>query len=467
MKIVCFSINPLFPDRVTGGASKHLMAICRYLEQQGHVVSVLCARADANQKPFTFGQHIQVKPELPFHLPFPQPYAVSPGDMAYIAEVVARELKTADRFYVHDGELLLPFLYQDVPTVTSFRDNFYPESILGSFLTQADAIIAVSDFSAQVIKASAGRVFPQLTSRIHTVLNGIDTQVFHPADPEPILRRFGLDAAIHPVILHPHRPEAGKGLLQTILVAEKLVKDYGFTQLRVLVPEWLGEMNGQQETEFHAQISTELHNRGLEDTFIFHPWLKQDEMSAYYSAGSLTLCLGNLVEAFGNVAYESLACGTPSLVAKVGVHRSQLPDALIDKVDYGDVDAAAEVAARILRNRTRVTEERLQQTLSFFSLDQQLASYAEIIESAQKLPALKSHPVVISPKTRFRLAPWCYLSKRGIFHDYHAKYYQIPQLEEWLAENAEISFSSKGSRLISWEELLHWYQMGILVPLAG
>jgi len=99
LKIIGFSINPLFPDRVTGGASKHLMNVCRYLEEHGHEVVVLCARADASQEPFTFGEHIQVKPELPFHLPFPQPYAIPPGDLALIAEVVARELKPLIALY--------------------------------------------------------------------------------------------------------------------------------------------------------------------------------------------------------------------------------------------------------------------------------------------------------------------------------------------------------------------------------
>ena len=255
MKIVCFSINPIFANQVTGGASKHFMNICQYLEQQGHEVVVLCAQADTNHKSFTFGNNIHVKPELPFHLPFPQPYQLPPGDLALICELIAEELNTADRFYMHDGELLLPFLYNDVPTVSSFRDNHYPESILGSFLTQADAVIAVSDFSAEVIKASAGRVLPELKKRIHTVLNGIDTQIYHAVDPTPVFQRYALDPAVSQIILHPHRPEAGKGLIQTILVVEKLVKIYGFTHLRVLVPQWLGEMNGQSESEFHTQIS--------------------------------------------------------------------------------------------------------------------------------------------------------------------------------------------------------------------
>jgi hypothetical protein len=121
---------------------------------------------------------------------------------------------------MHDGEMLLPFLYQRVPTVSSFRDNYYPESILGTFLTQADAIIAVSDFSAEVIKASAGRVFPELKKRIHTVPNGIATQLYHAVDPTPVFHRYALDPSVHQIILHPHRPEAGKGLMQTIFVVK-------------------------------------------------------------------------------------------------------------------------------------------------------------------------------------------------------------------------------------------------------
>jgi hypothetical protein len=254
--------------------------------------------------------------------------------------------------------------------------------------------------------------------------------------------------------------------MQTILVVEKLVKIYGFTHLRVLVPQWLGEMNGQSESEFHTQISAELQRRGLEEHFIFQQWLSQDEMPEYYSAASLTLCLGSVVEAFGNVAYESLACGTPSIVAKVGVHRSQLPDTLIDKVEYGDVDAAAQIAATILREHTRVRGERLEQILNYFSLERQLEAYVRIITQAEKLPQLESKTIVISQETKFHLAPWCYLATRGIYHDYHAKYYRIPKLEAWLAEIDTLSFTEKEGRSILWDEMQQWYRMGILVPLT-
>ncbi|NLI44226.1 MAG: glycosyltransferase family 4 protein [Chloroflexi bacterium] len=465
MKIVCFSINPVFPDRITGGASKHLMRLVQYLAGQGHQVVLLAAEAVGGQEVFALGERILVKPVLPFHLPFPQPYLIAPGDLARLCELIAEELRSADRFYIHDGELLLPFLYSDVPTVISFRDNFYPESILGSFINQADEIIAVSNFSAAALRASAGRVLPEIANRIHTVLNGIDPEIFFPTDPSPIFHRFGLDPEKHRIILHPHRPEPGKGLLETIQVVEILVRDFGIEGIRVLVPQWLELMNGEAESEFHRLITAELSRRGLTENFIFHDWLSQSDMAAYYSAGEVTLCLGNMVEAFGNVAYESLVCGTPSIAARVGVHRSQLPDELIDKVDYGDARAAAAAAAQILMKRSRVEGERLERIREAFSLSRQLQSYARIISEAKKRKPPISEPLSIDENTRFALAPWCYLSEKGFFQDYHARYYDIPSLKELLSLSSVITPETRAYCGVQLELAVAWYQLGIIIPI--
>ena len=465
MKITCFSINPIFADHVTGGASKHLLNLCLYLASHGHDIVILATQAASGQEPFQIGENIKVKPVLPFHQPFPQPYQVSPGDLAVISEAISDAIRDSDRFYIHDGELLLPFLYSSIPTAISYRDNYYPESILGSFISQADAIIAVSEFSASVLKASAGRAFPDLTERINTVVNGIDTSKFHATDPSIILEKFGIDLAKDQVILHPHRPEVGKGLLETIQVTDLLINQYGFDHVKVLVPQWLSEMNGEVEDNFHHQIQRELKDRNLENHFIFHPWLSQEQMPAYYSAGNLTLCLGNLVEAFGNVAYESLACGTPSLVARVGVHRSQLPDDLIGKVDYGDIENAAVKAAKILRNRSRIEGERLKQIVGYFSLDKQLESYERIIVNASKQPTLRYKPSSISESTRFDLAPWCYHSKAGVYHDYRGEYSQSAELMNILEHSQTgIGLDQVIEAGADWDKLFEWYRQGYLIP---
>ena len=381
------------------------------------------------------------------------------------SDLIGEELRTADRFYIHDGELLLPFLYSTVPTISSFRDNFYPESILGSFISQADAIIAVSHFSADTLKASAGRVLPDISSRIHTVLNGLDTEVFYPTDPAPFYTRFGLNPRDQSIILHPHRPEPGKGLFETIQVVDTLKNAYGFNNIKVLVPQWLDVMNGEAESSFHSQISAELTNRGLSDNFIFHEWVSQSEMAAYYSAGQLTLCLGNMVEAFGNVAYESLVCGTPSIAARVGVHRSQLPDDLLTKVDYGDAAAAAAAAAGILQTKTRVGGERLERIRETFSLNRQLEAYTKIICETGKRAMPESKPIRVDESTTFVLAPWCYASKKGIFHDYHARYYKLPMLQQLLTQAGKITPEQRQRVNVPTEAVLGWYKLGLIIPV--
>jgi len=72
MKIVMFSINPIFPDKVTGGASKHLYHIARHLGGLGHNVEILCAKPQKELSPFTWAKNVTVFPDLPFNIPFPQ-----------------------------------------------------------------------------------------------------------------------------------------------------------------------------------------------------------------------------------------------------------------------------------------------------------------------------------------------------------------------------------------------------------
>ncbi len=465
MKITCFSINPIFPDRITGGASKHLMRLVRHLAENGHQVVILSTEAAAGQEPFFMDGNIQVKPILPFHQPFPQPYQVAPAELSFICEQISSELRDTDRFYIHDGELLLPFLYQSVPTIVSFRDNLYPESVLGSFISQADEIIAVSKYSESILKTTAGRVLPGLEERIHTVINGIDSEKFQPTDPTSVYQKFGINPISDKIVLHPHRPEPGKGLRETIQVVDLLVKEFGFNNLKVLVPGWLEDMSGDIEKVYKLTIQKELQERGLKNNFYFHPWVGQDEMAAYYSAGNLTLSLGNIVEAFGNVAYESLACGTPSLVARVGVHRTQLPDELIEKVDYGDITGTALKSVKILKEGRRYEEEKRIELLDFFNLDRQLESYLYIIENAKKRKPLLYKPISIEEKTRFCLAPWCFLSDKGIYHDYQGRYFQIPALESAL-KDGKLSTSLEILKAYgkSWQEVFQWYKLGILIP---
>jgi glycosyltransferase involved in cell wall biosynthesis len=467
MKIVGFSINPLFPDRVIGGSAKHQRTVLAHLGELGHDVTVLCTRHPEAQ-PFRWHEKVEVLPVLPFKQPFPEPYAVPAYQIAEIIQTVGDHLATADRFYMHDGELLVPFLYRDVPTVISLRDNVYPETILGSFLFSADTLIAIAEYSRQVYLHTAGRFLPELERRAITINNGIDFSRFKPGPPSQAIRDLvGIDPEQHFVVLHPHRPEATKGLHQTIAVADALVRQYGCTTLRVLVPRWYDEKIAPDVRTFYQEALETIAARGLSEHFVFHDWVAQSMMPDYYRLGDVTLVLGSFVEAFGNVAYESLACGTPAIVARVATHRSLLPDDLIAKVHYDDNATAAAIAATIRREGTRTSAATMAYLHEHFAIEQQLNAYANAILNAQKVPPAPTRVTPLGAATRYVLAPWCYTWGDGmLFHDFAARHTHEPLLSALLAAQpdgftpAQAAAAGADAALVD-----SWYRAGYVVPM--
>lgn len=464
MKIVIFSINPVFPTKVTGGASKHLYQVARHLGSLGHTVEIICAKPEEPLAPFQWDEHVSVSPVLPFHLPFPQPYAVSGGELALIIQTIADTLADADRFYIHDGEFLLPDVYQEIPTVVSLRDNVYPESVLGSFVGKYDDLICVSSYSADVVLASAGRFYPGLHQRLHQVNNGIDFDHFKPVDPMPLARELGLDPANRTILLHPHRPEPGKGLPETIAVVDRLVHEFGVTDLVVLVPEWIDSMVSKDESDDVHQMTKMMEDLDIRRHFKFIPWIPAARMPEFYSLGQATLCLGNIVEAFGNVAYESLACGTPSVVSNVGVHRTLLPDDLIEKVDYGDISGAAKSLMDIIESKRGVSTETMAYIQGNLDYEAQMEAYGQIITSASKKTPTSFKVPDDDQDTKFYLAPWCYFKGDQIYHDFHGRFEGAAILHDLLDGKANLTANQTHAAGFSKEIWQHWIDQTYIVP---
>jgi glycosyltransferase involved in cell wall biosynthesis len=462
MRIIAFSINPIFQEHISGGASKHLINLAEYLSSLGHDFTIISSQPMDGPQSFIAPAGYLVKAVLPFHQPFPQPYAISPADLSYIYSRIAKEIKQADRLYIHDGELLLPHQFSKIPVITSFRDNFYPESILGSFLSQADEIIAVSPYSAQVLRATAGMYLSGFAQRLHQINNGLDTALYQPSNAEELRRQLLVDCPeAEPIIVHPHRVEPGKGLLSAIDLVAKLVKMPEFANLKALVPHGLDQMRGKDENQFLSFCKELIRSKGLEQNFIFHRWLTPDQMPAYYSLADLTVCLGTAPEAFGNVAYESLLCGTPSLVYKIGTHRSQLADDLLLKARPLDLEDAVNQTVQALRAKKRVSEKDQERIAKHFSAKSQLEAYTKVILEAQIRPLLQFQPP--KDKRRLGLAPWVYHEDNALYHDYHARWYterDLPMLERMLQLLAQYGF------IEDTPEWADFKRIGLLVPLS-
>lgn len=460
MKIVATSINPLFADQVIGGSTKHLRNVAVKLAEDGHEVTVLCTGREDTAEPFHWHERAEVLPVLRHKQPFPGPYEIPGYRMAQNIQTVADHLVDADRFYIHDGEFLFPAVAQDVPTVVSLRDNVYPETMLGSYLFRGDTLITIADYSREVVIAGPGRFLRELPERTVTIPNGIDFDRFRRKRPAPALADLvPAELTGRTVVLHPHRPERSKGLPQTIAVADQLVHRHGFDDLLVLVPRWFDADKGEDTRAFQREMETAIAERGLTGHVLFHDWIPQSLMPDYFNSGHLTLALGHFVEAFGNTPYESLACGTPTITARVATHRTLVPDDLLEKVHFGDIEGTAVLAARLLREGAGVPEAVTEHLRTHYDVADQLDAYAEAILGAVKRPEINYRFDPLTPDTTLRLAPWCYEWGDAMFwHDFSATHTHLPQLSRALAEHPG------GLPLGAHPHTYEWYEAGYVVP---
>lgn len=463
-----FSITPLFPDHDMGGGQKHLRNIALHLARRGHDITLLCTqRADTNQ-PFQWHERARVLPILRFKQPFPNPYDTPAYNIASIVQDVAEHLHGADRFYMHDGEFVFPYVYRDIPTVVSLRDNVYPETTQGAFHFEGHTLVVISEYARQFFLRTVGRFFPELPSRMKVIHNGIDWTRFKPTPPSRILDLIPVDPARHAIVLHPHRPEETKGLWQTIEVIDRLVKVHDLTNVRALVPRWLGVQYDPGVQSFYERAEREIAARGLTEHFIFHPWIPVDLLPEYYSLGGVMFSLGSFQESFGNAVYESYGCGTPAIAARISTHRELLPDDLGYKVDYGDHDEAARLAAAILREGRRTSQAVLDYLHAHYRVDQQLDAYAETILNATTAAPMRYQFTPITEATRYILAPWCYRSStRGIYHDYRADYNtDAPLLRLIAAHPGGFSAADAAAAGVTAAQVDSWTREGYLVPVG-
>ena len=447
-----------------GGAPKHLQSVALHLGELGHEVTVLSTRRADTHQPFHWHENVRVLPILRFHQPFPQPYAAPGYDLAAAVQDVAEHLVDADRFYMHDGEFLFPYVYSHIPTVVSLRDVVYPETLLGSFLFQGDEMILITEYSRQHFLHTAGRFFPDYAERTHVIPNGVDWDHYKPTPPRRILDIIPVTPGAYPILLHPHRPEESKGIGQTIAVVDQLVHHYGYTHLKALVPRWMETNLTPDLRAFYAGIRDEIAQRGLERNFIFHDWVPQSLMPEYFSLGSVTLALGHFVETFGNSVYESLGCGTPAIPTRISSHRELVPEHLIDKVDYGDIDGAARIAAQIIETKRRTSPETLAYLHAHLGVDRQRAAYADVILNAQMRGPLRYQMQPIDAATRFQIAPWCYRSPvRGIYHDFRVEYRRDAAFDSVLSAYPEgFTFAQAAEAGITRQQVQDWYRDGYL-----
>lgn len=242
---------------------------------------------------------------------------------------VARELEIPSACIIGGSDVLL------VPHYTPKRRR----EVVG-VLCESDAIITISEGLRQAaIELGAP------PERIHTVRQGVNTELFRQGEQTPARRFLRLTPQIPLYVWIGRMVEVKR--LDLLLSAAALLHQQGVQFQLALVGD--GPLAPQMQ-----RLAASL---GLENVASFFGPVRQDQLPAWYQAADAVV-LSSRSEGLPNVFREALACGRPFLSTDVGsVREIGGPDVSV-LTPPNDVQALAAGMREIIRPRYREAAAR-------------------------------------------------------------------------------------------------------------
>ena len=200
----------------------------------------------------------------------------------------------------------------------------------------ADAIIAVSNG----MKKDILRAYPNLDpSKVHTILNGVDTTVYRPTPDHAFLEKLGISGRY---AIFVGRITRQKGLAHLLRAWKSVNPDIGL----VLCADSPDEPAIGKET---ADLIAELQ-RDRTNVWWFEKMLPKADVIKLLTTADLFLC-PSIYEPLGIVNLEAMACETAVLASRVGGIPEVVQDGITGElVDYdGDGPAFESRFARKLQ----------------------------------------------------------------------------------------------------------------------
>lgn len=450
-RILVLSLGPIFKNHIHGGSQKILKEVITYLGRRGHKITVYCTKRSDNYESFQLTENVTVHPILRFKQTFPLPYLTAPFNLAAIIKLIEKEKKCNDVIYAHDSGFNFPFLFNNIPTISSLRDFYYPETLLGAFSFDRDEIIVNSWYTFNCLTKNISELRPGIKNRVVYIPNGIDTKHFYKRDTLSEIRKIIKIKQDDIPILYPHRPEISKGIFEVLKVLS-LIKQKGIRNLKLLIPKYIDLMVSNEHQPLYDKILSMAKKMDLIDNIVFHPWIPYSLLPEYYSLGKLSFSIGNFVESFPNASLESIACETPSISARVAAHRSVLPEIIEPKIDFGDYIEAANLAYNYLTNNfdNDILLKGRKYIEEYYHYNKMLKEYERIITNCSF-----KEPITVSVNsqifTHVTLPPWTYLSnKYGLYNDYNYGYVNDKSLIEKLSDSKIIKLTPENETVIKY-----------------
>lgn len=193
-------------------------------------------------------------------------------------------------------------------------------------IRQQDALVATSPQAASYLERPAT-----------VILHGVDTQVFHPAPDRAALRaELGLDPDA--VLIGCFgRVRAQKGVDLLVQAGLKLLPKHPKAQII-----FTGRIT-QDNRAFTDDLLARIKAAGLSDRIRFLGELPWDQVVRHYQALDLFAAPARW-EGFGLTPLEAMACGVPTVAARVGAYETLIRDgetgSLVPKDDASALTAA-------------------------------------------------------------------------------------------------------------------------------
>ena len=430
-RVAVVSIAPVLPGAVHGGSQRILDGVLRGLADAGAEVRVVCSWRPENVGGFDIAPNIKVEPLLRLTGYFPDPWEVPPHQILQSAQALAPVFEWAESVYLHADTFYLRRLIPDGRRVVrSFHDFHYETALVSAFAFDADLTIVPSDYLKRCIDVTSGAFRATSTGDYVEpaveIPNGIDINNYSPrggVTPRGVRERTDGDL----VLLWPHRPDPRKGIAEAIEIAGQLSRRLTDRNVRLLVPRHVDAASSPETREFYDYAIKRATVEGVLESLEFTPWWNGNETAEAYSFADITLCPGNFIESFGLVAYESLACGTPVVAARVGAMRDLPHHPDVHTFPYGDARQAADAALAASTGMTDPAGIR-DQIARHFSFGSMQNNYVAAITG--ELP--DKHVPAPPTSNLYMLAPWCTVSGERVYNDYDFGWTLRPELAAFL-----------------------------------
>ncbi len=321
-----------------------------------HDVVVLAPRGKRQPLEETYGDGVRIRRvPLAFRLlhkaldlgtglvDLPTPYFASPLFFREYGIGVAHALRKEqpDIIHVQNTTHFLPLFHRAVPKsrlILHVHDEFLallPERIIKPRLKHVGAVVTCSDF----VTRSLQEHLPWLAARIHTVGNGVDTQLFRPAQQPAGSDRFR--------ILYVGRLSPEKGIHDLVKAFARLAEQNESVQLDLIGPHGMlplnqikllsGDTHIAALRPFYgatlwAQLDRQvLHARssywhgieqnipsGVRARIRLHGQLPQKALVTAYQQTHVFVMPSVCMEPFGMPLVEAMASGLPCIATRAG-----------------------------------------------------------------------------------------------------------------------------------------------------